>query len=141
MITNSLISIAPKYVDRMRFGRKTIEIRRRMLNLAEDSVVWVYETSPVNSVTGYFKVKTVVREKREIAWAMHSGRMGVSRNEFDSYTEGLERVVLVFFDKFFTLRDPLHLEEIQEKHASFRPPQFYSRLNNDELLMSFALAI
>lgn len=141
MVANVVISVAPTFVERMRTGSKRAELRRRMLKLDSGTIVWVYETSPINSISGYFQVSSVIRVKKESAWADYQKIISVTRSEFEAYVGDLEWVVLVLFDDFYSLSDPLHLCDLKELSKEFHPPQFYAMLKDLKLIRELSFSI
>lgn len=60
---NILLSIKPKWAEKIYSGEKTIEFRKSIpknFNTSED-VVFIYETAPVKMVTGYIKIGAFCR--------------------------------------------------------------------------------
>lgn len=48
-----LLSIHPKWAEKIYSGEKTIEWRKT-LPKSDESIVYIYETAPVKKITGYF---------------------------------------------------------------------------------------
>lgn len=58
MITphNFLISLEERYANGIFDGTKTVELRRRPMNVSIGATVWIYVKMPVGSVVGCAKV-------------------------------------------------------------------------------------
>lgn len=56
---NIILSIHPKWAEKIYAGEKTIEWRKsRPKTYSEETKIYMYETSPAKMVTGYFTLKT-----------------------------------------------------------------------------------
>lgn len=78
------MSVHPQYAEAIMDGRKTVEFRKRAL--AEDvTVVWVYATSPVQRIVGYFEVGSMVTASPRILWRRFKRVGCIDRITFDRY--------------------------------------------------------
>ena len=55
-----LLSIKPKYADKIFNGTKTVELRRICPKVTEGDLILVYVSSPVKALVGEFEVKKIV---------------------------------------------------------------------------------
>ncbi len=117
------ISIKPKYLNKIREGSKTWELRkslpRNLLEEGEINKVWVWETAPVSKVVGYFKVSYIsigsveqIRNLNRLFLAKDKNgdpilcntsmgdigdyyhNFGITKTEFDAYFKGCENRVV-----------------------------------------------
>lgn len=51
-----LLSIHPEWAQKIYSGEKTVEYRKSIPKYNHDIMVYMYETSPVRKVTGFFKM-------------------------------------------------------------------------------------
>jgi predicted transcriptional regulator len=65
-------------------------------------------------------------------WKDHSSRVGISREEFDSYLGGANRAYILGITKVQHLVPLLSLEQIRAATA-FQPPQGYRYVNQSML--------
>jgi len=124
-----LISIKPVYCERIYAGSKTVELRRRCSQSVCDGLpIFIYETSPVSSVTGICTIDRVVRlplvELRTIA--LNQG--DVTPHEFDKYFHGVDLGFALFLGGVRPLRERVNLPTLRDVHK-IRPPQSYSRIS------------
>lgn len=126
-----LISVHPRHVDNMVRGRKTVELRRRPLKLADGCRVWVYCTLPRGSVEVLGIVRTVVAAPPSIIWRDYGGQSGVTKVEFDAYYEGADTAYAIVFSSVEKLDLTFALAEIRRHLNNFHPPQFFKRLATD----------
>lgn len=82
-----LLSIHPRYADQIFDGTKRIEFRKRNVP-AEIGRVFVYSTSPISTILGYFDVETTVELSPAALWRKYSGIGGITKEAFDSYYQG-----------------------------------------------------
>ena len=141
-----VISIKPKFLNKIREGSKIWELRKSLpiKLLEEDKInkVWVWETSPVSKIVGYFNVTYVsignVEQTRslnslfltkdkngepilcktnmgEIGGYYHN--FGITKAEFDAYFRGCENKIIY----------ALLITNWVEQSADFgiKPPQNY----------------
>jgi len=136
MFSNAIfLSIRPQYAEKILAGGKTVELRRvRPKHIAEGALVLIYVSSPVKSLVGAFSVESVIEEPLHKLWKEVGSRAGVSRDEFDTYFEGLARGVGIVLDKPWRFQEPLGLQDLR-KMMDFRPPQSFRYVTASELAL------
>lgn len=123
-----LISVHPRHVDSMVGGRKTVELRRRPLNLARGCRVWIYCTLPRGSVEALGIVRTVAAGSPSAIWRDYGRQSGITRAEFDAYYQGANTAYAIIFSSVEKLDLTFALAEIRRNLGGFHPPQFFKRL-------------
>ncbi len=119
-----LMSIRPQYANMIFSGAKTVELRRvKPKLLAEGDLIFVYVSSPVKSLVGAFTVSSVTEKCLKSLWNNVKGHAGVSRSEFLSYFQDLEKGVAIFIKDVWLLPKPIHLVELKKEVKGFHPPQ------------------
>ena len=88
-MTNVLLSIKPRYVEKILAGSKQVEFRRRIWKNRDIKYVYIYVSAPVKCVIGRFKVKHYTRAHVVKLWDNFSAVSGVSEEEFYKYFEDL----------------------------------------------------
>jgi predicted transcriptional regulator len=129
---HSLASIRPKYVDLLLNGTKTVELRRRKVNIPDNSILWVYSTLPIGVVIAVANVVRVYHGSPNAVWKKFSMRIGLSKSEFMSYTENARCVTAIDIKSIFRLKRTVPLEEIRALSASFQPPQSIVTIRGDD---------
>lgn len=134
MPSNSiLLSIRPKYAEKILEGSKTVELRRvRPIYIAKGSLAFMYVTSPVKSIVGAFKVDLVIEMNLRDLWKAVKSRAGISQKEFDSYFEGTCRGVGIFFSEIWLFSKLISLKDLKKK-MDFQPPQSFRYAKANEL--------
>lgn len=123
-----LLSVHPKYVEKILTGKKRVELRRVRPRVQEGDLVIIYASSPIMAVLGYFVVNHVVTEPPPELWRAVEDSACVSREEFDAYYRGSDLGVAIFFSEARSLKEPLYLRCIRDVWPDFHPPQGYRYL-------------
>ncbi|MBA2858276.1 type I restriction enzyme S subunit [Methanococcus maripaludis] len=139
--TNVICSIKPKWVEKIKNGSKTVEIRKQVPNFADQTVngnqprtwIWyLYESAPVKLITGFFKVGQIFSGTPEELWKKVKNKCGMTKEQFFKYCDnpnktyyGLEIEDLgVWKDDIF---DPY------KRFPGFKPGQNFRYLNENEV--------
>ncbi|AVH70088.1 ASCH domain-containing protein [Nostoc sp. 'Lobaria pulmonaria (5183) cyanobiont'] len=137
-----LLSIKPKYAEKIFSGKKQVELRRVRSRLNMDDLVLVYVSSPKKALVGSFEVKYITQmEIKKLPkdlnefWNQVKNIAGISSKEFQSYYDGASVMVGIFVKNIKTLPDPIELTQLREKIPKFRPPQSYRYLKESEFKM------
>lgn len=123
---NYIISIKPKYASLIYNGVKLYEIRTRIPKLRFGDCIYIYETAPISKVTGYFVYQGYLIESPTNAWVKYRHDLGVTEEEWRSYTSGHETIVLLSCYYNTKLIAPLSLKHF---HLTY-PPQWFVKLHN-----------
>lgn len=87
-----LMSVRPKYADRILTGEKRVELRRSFSKRWVGSRVAIYASRPTKSLVAQATVGSATRGHPEEIWSEFRHGMGCSREEFDSYVGSAENV-------------------------------------------------
>lgn len=129
-----LISLAPRHAENIFAGRKQIELRRRSVNVAPGTIVWIYVTLPIGSIIGQAKITSVHKSSPSSLWRKFGAVSGLSKSEFLEYLDGLAEGVALVLEDVKTLEEPLTLETLRGIADGFNPPQFFIRLDEEHPL-------
>ncbi len=133
-----LLSIRPKYADKIFDQTKTVELRRVCpRRLEKGDLVLIYVSSPTQAVVGAFKVEKIVEKPVTLLWQMVKTKAGLKRSEFDAYYRGIEIGVGIFFKQFWPLNSPISLKIMKEQDIGFQPPQSFRYTTTGELERAF----
>ena len=136
---NALISIKPRYVEKLISGKKTVEIRSRQINLPPSSRLWIYSTLPKACVQAIVKVDFVDVGIPTSIWRKYNGFLGVSKDRFYDYVNGSKLVSAIIVDQVWGLPVDITLKYLKEKVPGFHPPQFLKFMDEmDPLLLAIA---
>lgn len=119
-----LLSIHPRFADQIFSGTKRIEFRKRNVP-AEIDRVFVYSTSPISTIIGYFDVEMTIDLSPTTLWRKYSSIGGISKDAFDSYYQGhrLGRGLLIGSIRRYSRTIPLPKQ--------MRAPQSFSYLKEE----------
>jgi predicted transcriptional regulator len=128
-----LMSIKPKYLEKIRNGNKLVEIRKRFNHKWEGCRVTLYSSSPTQAIFGYATIENVKKDTPERIWSQYEGDIGVTKREFDAYTGSSNQVYAISLKNFESYLNAVDLEHISYLlNYDLKPPQSYISLKNDE---------
>lgn len=132
-----LISVEERHASNMLSGSKSVELRRKPLNISQGTRVWVYSKLPRGEVRALAVVDKVVAGSPEKIWASYGAQSAISKNEFDVYFADSATGYAIVFQEVKPLAPILSLTSIREKISHFQPPQFFKRLTNGSPELTF----
>ena len=128
-----LLSVKPKYVQYIRAGKKRVELRKSFPVNKEISRIYIYESSPVKKICGYFEPKTISKLPVPELWEKTKSLSCVEESDFKKYYQGKESGTAIFFDRFI----PLPVATLQR--IAQRAPQSYTYLTPSQSVVLEAL--
>jgi len=130
-----LLSIRPMYAEAILNGTKRYEFRRVRFARRGVRRAYLYATSSVRRIVGYFRVRDVFVDSAERLWQRCHENAGISAFEFFRYFEGCSQAVAIEVWNPKRLPQPIDPRAIIR---DFRPPQSFRYLPtswlDDELL-------
>ena len=126
-----LISVHEKYVQKMLSGEKSIEWRRRAINVRTGTRIWIYTTRPRAAVQAIATVEMVVNGSPSVLWRKYQDRAGIEFEEFSDYFRDAPVCCAVLLKDCRALRNEITLEALKSEIGRFHPPQFYMSLRGD----------
>ena len=128
---DAIISIHPIHADAILGGHKTIELRRRVPQLASGTRLWIYATRPTAAVVGYATIKQVLKAKPDAIWREHRGGANIDRTSFKTYFNGSKEAVAILL---FAVKKiaPISIEQLRVIREHFHPPQVIMRITGSE---------
>lgn len=129
-----ILSIKPKYAEKIFKGTKTIELRRVCPKIKQGDLVIVYVSSPVKAVMGTLIVEQIIEASATELWEVVKSKAGVSQIEFDNYFRNSKKAFAIEIQEAWELAVPIKLNTLKEVCQGFRPPQNYCYA--DSLLVS-----
>ncbi len=84
---NVLLSIKPKYVEKILNGNKKYELRKVIFKCREKlEMVYIYSSSPVKKIVGAFVIENIIEDHPEVLWAQFKEFSGINNEkEFFNY--------------------------------------------------------
>jgi predicted transcriptional regulator len=111
-------------MDRILAGLKTVELRRRFPKPVGRTKVLLYSTSPVQAIVCHAVLEEVSHLSIQALWRRFARAAAVTREEFDSYFQGVETGCALRLTKIRALEIPLDLADLARRFK-FAPPQSY----------------
>ena len=124
---NVLMSIKPKFVEKIISKEKTYELRRSIFKRNIINVV-IYSSSPEKKIVGYFKSNEIIKDKPENIWANLSDKLGVNKKDFFDYFENKDEGFALKIDELEIFKNPIETDKLED----FRAPQSFKYLNEEE---------
>ena len=119
---NAILSIKPKYAERILSGEKGYEYRKRIFRSEDVSRIVMYATQPVSRLVGEFGIEQILRDEPDNLWKRTSDAAGLSRDQFDSYFENRSSGVAIAINQVEQFSPPIDpWNEIED----FYPPQSF----------------
>lgn len=113
-----VLSIHPRYVERIFSGEKRVELRRGRIPSDIGRVV-IYATKPIGRLVGEFLVSGCSRGAADVLWERYGLQLGVSREELERYACGQELLCIEVGD-LLVYETPKVLTEV---YPGRTPPQ------------------
>ena len=120
-----VLSVRPRYSDRILSGEKTAELRRRFpVSAPRGTIAYIYSTSPIQSIVGWAQISEVVKAPIEIIWDKYAKAAVIEKSDFDSYFGGLDEGYVLEFSHAQPFARKIDLPELRERFG-FEPPQSF----------------
>jgi predicted transcriptional regulator len=133
----ALISLHRRFADAIFDGRKTVELRTRRVNLAPDTILLIYVTTPDAKLEGWARVDFVDSRPPNAIWRTYGSRTALSRSEFDAYASDKGLVSAIGLKDAARFEKARSLATLRRLADGFHPPQFMALLDAKRL---FALS-
>lgn len=131
---NLLMSMKPKFAERLLTGSKLIEIRKKFSAKWVGSKVTLYASRPLGALLGEATIKTVVCGKPIDIWNKFGSQIGCSWEEFAEYVSSADEISAIQLTDITPYREPIPISQISHLlNENLRPPQSYCdlKLEND----------
>ncbi len=138
-IFNGLVmSIKPKWVERIQEGKKIVEIRRKFSKKWEGCRVTIYSSSPKKQLQGYATISDILKDEPVTVWEQFGSQLGCSKNEFQDYTESCSHIYAIVLSDFQSYTTPLLLDQLSYllNDKNLKPPQSHLSLEKSALWSS-----
>jgi len=120
-----LLSIKPKYAEKILKGEKLYEFRRAIFKSSAVTKVIIYASSPISKVIGEFEIDYVLSLGVDELWNKTMEHSGIDKEFYDSYFEGKvigHAIKVKRAQRYLKFRE---LKEYDIKH----PPQSFAYLS------------
>ncbi|OPZ33916.1 MAG: 50S ribosomal protein L22/unknown domain fusion protein [Tenericutes bacterium ADurb.BinA124] len=124
-----LISIKPKYVEKILTGEKKYEFRRKIPQKPIKSII-VYCTAPYKKVVAEIQVLRILEKKPETLWGLTKDNSGMQKDDFFKYFDGCDVGYAYELGDIKRYEEDLNLEDIGITY----PPQSFVYVSSNEFL-------
>jgi predicted transcriptional regulator len=129
--SDAIISIHSDYANAILAGTKTIELRRRVPDLAIGTRLWIYATQPTGAIVGYVTIEKIVRAAPRALWNEHRARAGIEYDAFQAYFNGSQEGVAIQMAAAHRV-PAITIDQLRGIRDGFHPPQTLTRLAPQE---------
>jgi len=126
----ALMSIQPKYAEKIANGEKKIEFRKKIF-ASTVKKVYVYSSSPTKKILGYFNVTDIIKDTPERLWKRYHSIGFITYDDFIDYYKGHDVGYGIMVREFIRFSKPL---DPKQHDPSFRAPQSYCYIDNVETI-------
>ncbi|WP_278372265.1 ASCH domain-containing protein [Segatella bryantii] len=126
----ALMSIQPKYAEKIANGEKKIEFRKKVF-ASTVKKVYVYSSSPTKKILGYFNVTDIIKDTPERLWKRYHSIGFITYDDFIDYYKGHDVGYGIMVREFIRFSKPL---DPKQHDPSFRAPQSYCYIDNVETI-------
>lgn len=119
---NVLLSVKPKYAEKIVEGKKKYEFRRAIFKKQNIEKVYIYSSSPVSKIVAAFEIEKILKDSPEKIWTLCQKYAGISKKDFFDYFKNSEQAFAIeigYVDSFKEHIDPFIMIE------NFKPPQSF----------------
>ncbi len=140
-----LISIQPRYAEKIFMGVKTVEFRRVFPHVVHGRYMFVYISSPIKAISGFCEVANIFLGDIDDLWNRYKLSGGISEKEFSQYFRGKDRGYCVEIASAHVLDKPIKLQNIRADYSAseiphqFTPPQNYCYIGKDHPLYNLLI--
>lgn len=127
-----LLSIKPKYSEKIFSGEKKYEFRKQKPKRVIDRV-FIYECGPSKNIVGWFSVKRIHSGSPEEIWMKCKNLSGIERKNYLNYCNGRKVIYAFEIDEIFQFENPIDPFKII---SDFKPPQSFSYLDGSIMYKS-----
>ena len=125
-----LISIKPRYVEKILSGEKSVELRRRKPRSLPGDWLAIYETAPTMALVAVTQITEVRINSPQCLWRSIGPVSGITKDEFDEYFAGTDRAVGIVIKSTLELAKPIPLADLRRAWPRFHPPQGFIYLSD-----------
>jgi len=123
---NVLLSIKPKYVEKIVNGEKQYEFRKRIFRNKNVRKAFIYSTSPTKKIVGEFDIGNIVEDSPIRLWTELQEVSGINEKEFFDYFRDINKGFAIGIEKLNIFDEPI---EPNELISDFSPPQSFCYVN------------
>lgn len=117
-----LISIKPKYVDKILRGEKKFEFRKAVFKTKRVRKIFIYASAPVQCIVASFELGGVIHGTPEKVWADCKEFAGIDEKAYFDYFNNREQAYSLKICNLNIFKEPIRPSKLIE---GFNAPQSY----------------
>ncbi len=121
-----LLSIKPKFADKIIVGEKKFEFRKTRLSKDKVDDIYIYSSSPVKKIIGKVTISKILEGHPKKIWKICHKFAGLTEEEFFSYYDGKEIAYALAIENVEHFNEPI---DPYIEFEGFVPPQSYCYWN------------
>lgn len=127
-----LLSLKPKYAEKVLAGEKKVEIRRVFNENLSGLRIAIYSSSPHKCIVGQAKISYIVKDHPLKIWQRYHNQIGTSFEEYQRYTYGKDKVYAILLDNVIPYKQDISLTHLSiVTKSELRPPQSFLNLKSN----------
>jgi len=119
---NVLLSVKPKYAEKILAGEKKYEFRRSIFRRNNINKVYIYSSSPVSKIIAAFGIEKILKDSPEIIWTLCQKSAGISKKDFFIYFKNSEAAYAIKIENVEVFENPI---DPFCEFKNFKPPQSF----------------
>ena len=124
---NVLLSIKPKFVEKIMKGNKKYEFRKSVFKYRNNlEKIYIYSTSPVKKIVGTFRLGGIIKDHPENLWKNFREFSGIDEEEFFNYFGTRNIGFAIKIEKIEIFKKPIDPKIFI---PNFLPPQSFYYIN------------
>lgn len=124
-----ILSINPCYVEKIISGEKIYEFRKFKPSKSIDRI-YIYETSPIKKIIGFFKYTDVIIGEKKSIWNKYYDVSGISQNNYFEYYSNSVNAYVYKISELKVLADAI---DPYKTIDGFRAPQSYRYMERGKI--------
>lgn len=119
-----IISIKPKYVEKIYEGNKTIELRKSVgLSFIPNNKMYIYSSSPKKAITGHAYIDKIEQVSKNEIKQCYLDRIAISSDELENYLIDGKKGTMIWLKNIVEYQKPISLTKLKE--TGFTAPQSF----------------
>ncbi|MDO8725404.1 MAG: ASCH domain-containing protein [Candidatus Methanoperedens sp.] len=119
---NVLLSVKPKYAQKILDGEKKYEFRRAIFKKQDIEKVYIYSSSPVSKIVAAFEIEKILKDSPEKIWALCQKYAGISKKDFFDYFKNSNAAYAIGMENVEVFKTPINPFD---EFTNFKPPQSF----------------
>lgn len=109
---NMLMSIKPRYVEKIISGEKLFEFRKHLFKPVDR--IYIYETRPVKRVIGFMTYDKVLADTPLNIWQRCWKKAGMGIVDYESYYHNSKQAIAISISDIHLFERPISIDEFDQ---------------------------